>query len=134
MLQSSALGGVDVRIMVPRRSDSAVLTYASSSYVAECLRAGIKIYFYEPGMLHSKTMIVDDEMVTIGSTNFDFRSFEHNFEVNLFIYSAAFNEEMANRFHEALRNATRIFPDKWAGRSRVRRIKESLMRLLAPIL
>ncbi len=134
MLQSSALGGVDVRIMVPRRSDSAVLTYASSSYVSECLRAGIKIYFYEPGMLHSKTMIVDDEMVTIGSTNFDFRSFEHNFEVNLFIYSAAFNEEMANRFHEALRNATRIFPDKWAGRSRVRRIKESLMRLLAPIL
>ena len=83
-LQAAALSHVDVRIMAPIKSDSAMLTHASASYVAECLKAGIKIYLYKKGMLHSKMMIVDDEMVTIGSTNFDFRSFDYNFEANLF--------------------------------------------------
>ncbi len=71
-LQSAALAHVDVRIMIPRHSDSAMLTYASNSYISECMRAGIKIYQYTAGMLHSKVIIVDDEFVTIGSTNFDF--------------------------------------------------------------
>ncbi len=133
-LQSAALGGVDVRIMIPRRSDSAILTYASSSYVAECLKAGIKIYFYNKGMLHSKMMMIDDEVVSVGSTNFDFRSFEHNFEGNLFIYSREFNRAMEAVFIEALKDATRILPEEWSKRTKLRRFKESLMRLLAPIL
>ncbi|MDE6369420.1 MAG: cardiolipin synthase, partial [Muribaculaceae bacterium] len=84
-LQVAALAHVDVRVMMPRRSDSKMLTYASSSYIAESLQAGIKIYFYEAGMLHAKTMIIDDEFSSVGSTNFDFRSFECNFESNVFI-------------------------------------------------
>lgn len=134
VLQSAALGGVDVRILIPRHSDSAILTYASSSYVSECLKAGIKIYLYEKGMLHSKMMLIDDEIVTVGSTNFDFRSFEHNFEGNMFIYSHDFNEETANAFIAALSDSSRVKYDEWMKRKLSRRAKESLMRLLAPIL
>ncbi len=83
-LTTAALAKVDVRVMIPEHSDSKLLDYASASYVTECLRAGVKFYFYKTGMLHSKVIIIDDEFVTIGSTNFDFRSFEHNFEGNLF--------------------------------------------------
>ncbi|MDE6294593.1 MAG: cardiolipin synthase, partial [Muribaculaceae bacterium] len=90
-LEAAALAKVDVRIMIPRRSDSRLLQLASYSYVTQCLRSNIKVYLYEPGMLHAKTMIVDDSFVTAGSTNFDFRSFENNFECNLQIYDAEVN-------------------------------------------
>ena len=86
-LEAAALAKIDVRIIMPRNTDSAVLRHASFSYIKDCLRAGIKIYLYEPGMLHVKVIIIDDEFTTVGSTNFDFRSFEHNFESNLFVYS-----------------------------------------------
>lgn len=133
-LQSAALAGVDVRVLVPRRSDSVILTLATSSYVEECLKAGIKIYFYTPGMLHSKMLIIDDEITSIGSTNFDFRSFEHNFELTLFTYSKEFNLKMTDIFREGLEKSLRIIPAQWNNRSRWRRTKESVMRLLAPIL
>ncbi len=134
VLQASALSHVDVRIMMPRRSDSAMLSYASASYISECLRAGIKIYFYEPGMLHSKTMIIDDEFVSIGSTNFDFRSFDCNFEANLFFYSREFNARMVDRFREDLKQCTRVIPAVWRKRKITSRVAESILRLLSPIL
>ena len=68
-----------------------MLRWASFSYISECLRAGIKFYLYEKGMLHSKAIIIDDELATVGSCNFDFRSFEHNFEANMLVYSRDFN-------------------------------------------
>ena len=72
-LQSAALAGVEVHLMIPRKPDSLLLRLATGSYIKECLMSGIKIYFYEPTVLHSKVVIVDDEFVTTGSTNFDFR-------------------------------------------------------------
>lgn len=133
-LVTAALAGVDVRILMPRHSDSRMIDNASASYITECLRAGIKIYFYEAGMLHSKLIIVDDDFVTIGSTNFDFRSFEHNFEGNLFFYSREFNEQMVNIYRNDLRNSTRILPEQWKRRPLYRRAVESMVRLLSPIL
>ncbi len=133
-LTAAALSGVDVRIIIPKRSDSRLLDNASASYITECLRAGIKIYFYEAGMLHSKLIIVDDDFVTVGSTNFDFRSFEHNFECNLFFYSYDFTRKMLNIFKEDLANSTRILPDTWRKRPLMRRALESVERLLSPIL
>lgn len=133
-LQTAALSGVDVRIMIPRHSDSKLLTYASASYITECLRSGIKIYFYNNGMLHAKTLVVDDELVSVGSTNFDFRSFEHNFEANMFVYSKEFNNRMADIFFADITHCTRILPAKWAHRRRRDKILESIIRLLAPIL
>lgn len=133
-LQGAALSNVDVRVMIPRRSDSMLLRYASFSYILECLQAGIKFYFYEPGMLHCKTLIVDDEFSSVGSTNFDFRSFEHNFESNLFIYSRNINERMRAIFADDLRHCTRIRKNDWAARPRIEKLKESVIRLLSPIL
>lgn len=133
-LQSAALANVDVRIMIPSRSDSMVLRMASFSYVQECLQAGVKIYLYEAGMLHCKTVIVDDEFATIGSTNFDFRSFEHNFESNMFIYSAEVNAHMREIFLDDLKECTRVKLAQWRRRPVVEKAKESIVRLLSPIL
>lgn len=133
-LQTAALSRVDVRIILPQHSDSRMLDYASFSYIAECLRSGIKIYLYEDGMMHAKTMIVDDEIAAVGSTNFDFRSFEHNFEVNMFIFSRQFNERMTSIFMSDLRHSRRLLQSQWARRSFFHKAAESVVRLLSPIL
>lgn len=86
-MQTAALAGVDVRLMLPYRADNRLTHLGSCSYLAEALCAGVKVYFYKKGFLHfSKLMVSDDELSTVGSTNVDFRSFEHNFGVNAFIY------------------------------------------------
>lgn len=133
-LQAVALAKVDVRIMLPAKSDSAILTYASRSYIRECLLAGIKIYLYEGGMLHAKTVLVDDEFVSVGSTNFDFRSFEHNFESNVFIYSPEINMQMRQIFLDDLAQSVRISPSEWNKRPKWQKTKESIFRLLSPVL
>lgn len=133
-LQSAALSNVDVRIMIPSRSDSVMLRRASFSYIQECLQAGIKIYLYEAGMLHCKTVIVDDEFATVGSTNFDFRSFEHNFESNMFIYSTEVNAHLREIFFEDIKECTRVKLAQWRRRPAMEKAKESLVRLLSPIL
>ena len=133
-LQTAALSHIDVRIMMPRRSDSNMLRWASSSYITECLQSGIKIYLYEPGMLHSKAMLVDDEFSTIGSTNFDFRSIEHNFESNMFIYSSEFNARLRENFLNDQAESHRVTGHEWRSRPIHQKALESLMRLFAPIL
>lgn len=133
-LQTVALSHVDVRLMIPRNSDSHMLTLASASYIDECLKSGIKIYFYEAGMLHSKMIVIDDEISTVGSTNFDFRSFEHNFEVNAFMYSKKLNAKLASIFMSDLEHCTRIRPSDWRRRPWHRKLAESAIRLLSPIL
>lgn len=133
-LQCAALSGVDVRVMLPRKSDSAVLTHASTSYVEECLLAGMKIYFYNAGMLHGKVLLVDDDFVTLGSTNFDYRSFEHNFEENIVMYSPEVNAEIARLFKKDQENCTLVKLSEWNRRQRALKAHESLCRLLSPIL
>lgn len=133
-MQTASLSGVDVRIMIPRHSDSKMLDAATHSYFVECLQAGIKIYLYEKGMLHAKTMIVDDEFSSIGSTNFDFRSFEHNFEANMQVYSKSVNAEMTKIFFNDLPDCTRIYLSEWEKRPFLKKATESIIRLLSPVL
>lgn len=133
-LQSAALAKVDVRIMMPEKTDSVLLHYASFSYITQCLKAGIKVYLYEPAMLHAKAMIIDDELVTAGSTNFDFRSFENNFECNLLIYDAAINRKMRDIFFEDLKKCRKLSLATWRKRPLGQRFLESLLRLVSPIL
>lgn len=97
-LTSAALKGVDVRLLVPRLSDSILVTAAARSYFDELMQAGVKIWEYAGRMLHSKTIVVDDNFSMIGSANFDARSFRLNFEVCTAIYSPTMNHEMANQF------------------------------------
>ena len=133
-LQSVALAGVDVRLMIPRQSDSAMLRLATGSYIKECLLSGIKIYLYEPTIIHAKVLIVDDEFVTTGSTNFDFRSFEHNFEFNVLVYSKEFNSKMKATFEDDMNQCTRLTLSKWKQRPMLQKALESIVRLISPIL
>ena len=133
-LQGAALSGVDVRVMIPEQTDSILLGYGSRSYIDDCLKAGIKLYLFTPGMLHAKTMIIDDDFVTTGSVNFDFRSFENNFECNLLIYSEAVNKEMRDIFFRDLSGCRKLTLTEWRSRPRRSRIIEALVRLFAPIL
>ena len=133
-LQAAALARVDVRVMMPLNSDSRILTYASRSYITQCLRAGIKIYMFNVGMLHSKTLIIDDNFCSIGSANMDFRSFEHNFESTMFIYSREVNSQLAKQFLADMAMSRRVNVVEWRNRSKWLKAKESMLRLLSPIL
>lgn len=134
-MRTAALAGVDVRLMVPRHSDSHLLEWASLSYVVETLAAGVKIKLFEGGFNHSKLLVADDEVSTCGSTNIDFRSFENNFESNVFFY----DRQMALRIKElymADEAQSVDFNDVDTLRHRpyLHRLTESLFRLLAPLL
>ena len=133
-LQTAALSKVDVRVMIPERSDSNLLRLASYSYVTECLQAGIKVYLYKPGMLHAKTLIIDDEFSSVGSTNFDFRSFEQNFEGNLLLYDKQTNHDLKQQFFDDIRESVKLTYSIWTQRPRTIRFWESIVRLLSPIL
>lgn len=133
-MQTAALSGIDVRLMIPRKPDSVMLRLATGSYIKECLQAGIKIYFYEPAMMHAKVIIVDDEFVTTGSTNFDFRSFEHNFEFNALVYSKQFNQQMKAVFEDDLEQCSKVSLGKWKQRPLIQKALESVIRLMSPIL
>lgn len=133
-LQGAALSGVDVRIMIPEKTDSMLLGYGSRSYIDDCLKAGVKVCLFTPGMLHAKTMIIDEDFVSTGSVNFDFRSFENNFEANLLIYSADINRRMRDIFFHDLSSCRKMTLSRWHSRPRTSRVIESLVRLFAPIL
>ncbi|WP_295936277.1 cardiolipin synthase [uncultured Alistipes sp.] len=133
-LQEAALAGIDVRLMLPKRSDSKVVDLASHSYLDDMMKAGVKIWFYTPGFLHSKLLIIDDMLTVIGSANMDFRSFEHNFEVNAFVYDQEFTERMEAVFEKDMEKCHALTPGEWFNRPRGRRIMESLMRVFSPLL
>lgn len=133
-LQIAALAGVDIRLMLPRRADNKLTHLGSHSYLADILRAGVKVYFYTGGFLHSKMMVSDDMLSTVGSTNIDFRSFEHNFEVNAFVYGAESARQMKEIFLEDQRLSTQLFLKNWERRPWHRKALESVVRLLAPLL
>ena len=134
-LKMAALGGIDVRLIVPLRSDGRFVEWAGRSFLREMAESGVQVYLYRDGFIHSKTMVVDDSLSTCGSTNIDFRSFENNFESNIFIY----DEQTAARFREVFMNdqAHAQLLNEMPHRMRptfFKRLLESLARLLAPLL
>jgi len=134
-LKTAAAAGVDVRLLVPQRSDARITEWASRSFLREAMAAGISVKFYEAGFLHSKLMVSDDAIATCGSTNVDFRSFENNFEANAFIFDPATATELRNIFlaDEKLSVGLNDMP----GRSNpqfLNRLGESLTRLFSPLL
>ena len=134
-IQNAALSGVDVRIMIPTHGDKGILPpLASRSYVKAILKSGARIFLYDNGYLHSKAIVADDEIVTIGSTNIDWRSFEQNFEANGFIYDVSLARKMKAVFLEDVRYCREIFLDQWGQRSIWEKFKESFARLFSPIL
>ena len=133
-LQTAALGGIDVRLMLPKHSDTRTVNMASHSFIDEMVKAGVHVYFYQPGFLHAKLVVCDDALVSIGSANMDFRSFEHNFEINAFVYQKAFALRMKQIFLHDMRYCERLVPSRWLKRPRKQRLAESFMRLFSPLL
>lgn len=133
-LMVSAMSGVDVRLMIPFKSDGRFTQRASHSYLKEMLEAGVIILRYHAGFIHSKMMVADDKLVTIGSSNMDFRSFESNFEVNAFIYDEDTAIESKASFLEDESVSYQVSLDEWDRRPKYKRIGESFARLLSPLL
>lgn len=133
-LRIAGLSGLDVRVMIPNKPDHPFVYWASLSYIGELLEVGVKFYTYEKGFLHSKVMIMDDFVSSVGTANLDIRSFELNFEVNTFIYDEAINLKLTERFLNDLKNCTEITLEYYKMRPRIVKIKESISRLLSPIL
>ena len=134
-MRTAAIAGVDVRLMVPRHVDSKLVEWASRSYVMETLEAGVKVLVYTAGFNHTKLLVSDDSLSTCGSTNIDFRSFENNFESNIFFY----DRDVALRFKQVFADDERscITIDELNESVRspfLMRLWESLVRLLAPLL
>lgn len=113
----NALRGVDVRILMPRRSDNVLFRFVPYAYLGEVSRAGVKVSLYEPGFLHQKVMLVDDVYATVSSANLDNRSFRLNFEVTALLYDRAFCGDVARMFEDDFARSTPVGPDDLAGRS-----------------
>ena len=133
-LTTTSRSGVDVRIMIPYKSDSWAAQYATDSYIEECLRSGVKIYRYKKGFIHAKTLAIDNQFSSIGTANFDYRSFSINFEINAIVYSENVNKQLAEMFKVDLEECEEVELSRWEKRSMARKFQESLSRLLAPLL
>ena len=131
-LTSAALRGVDVRLLVPRRSDSAVVSAAARSYYDELIAAGVKVWEYKARMLHSKTLVVDDHCAMIGTANFDNRSFRLNFEVSAVVYGPALAKPLASQFETDLHSASPVRANR--PQFFARRLADSVARLFSPLL
>ena len=133
-LKTIALAGVDVRVICPRYSDARFVEWASRSYLREAAEAGVKVSLYEAGFLHSKLMVCDDMIATCGSTNLDFRSFENNFEANIFFYDEAIALRMKELFLKDIEQAVPLeeVPERMR-RGFFVRLWESVTRMLSPL-
>lgn len=131
-LTNAALRGVQVKLMVPRRSDSRIVTAAARSYFKELQAAGVLIFEYHGRMLHAKTLLVDQHYGMTGSANFDNRSFRLNFEVMAVVVESSFNQRLAEQFDADLSHCKRVPPNRHL--SAAQQLLESLARLASPLL
>ncbi|MGQ8338070.1 cardiolipin synthase [Sunxiuqinia sp. A32] len=133
-MKTAALGGIDIRILLPTKSDAITPKWSTDSYVEELLEAGVKIYFYKNGFNHGKFMIVDGVFSSVGTANFDFRSLETNFEVNAMIYDEETASILESQFLDDLESSEEVVLEEWRHRHWLRKTKESFARLLSPML
>ena len=132
-LQTAALSGVKVQIMLPEKPGGFWMTWCNRSYFGDILKAGVEIYLYTKGMLHSKVLVADDHFCSIGSANMDFRSMLDTFEDSAFIYNDDFALSYRKQFDKALQDCQKIEFQEWKRRGKRRRIIESFVRILSPM-
>ena len=130
----AALSGVKVKLLVPDKSDSAMVAAAARSFYGELLAVGVEIYQYQKGFIHAKTVVSDSQLSVIGTANMDNRSFELNFEVNCVIYDSVTAEKMTAIFNQDLVDSVQINPQEWEKRPLYKQLPEKLSRLFSPLL
>jgi len=133
-LKAAAWRGVDVRLLLPGKSDLRLVQWAGRSYFQELLEAGVRIFEHRPGVLHAKTMVIDGAWSTVGSANMDRRSFRLNFEVNVLVSGESFAARMERIFQADIEGAREIT----LGQVRTKRLRsrmvEAFARILSPVL
>lgn len=133
-LKSASLRGVDVRLMVPRKVDTPLMAAANRSYFQECFSAGVRVFEREGEFIHSKTVVCDDGLLLIGTSNIDNRSFELNFEDNAFIFDPESTIYYKEMFLKELDVCTEVTPRRWGQRKWYNKLAERFMRLFSPLL
>jgi cardiolipin synthase len=133
-LKIASLSGVDVHIVIPSKPDHPFVYWASTSYMGELLESGVKCYTYNKGFLHSKFLSIDESISSVGTANLDIRSFTLNFEINTFIYDKDITSKLDTYFINDLKSCDELTLDNYINRSFVVKFKESVSRLLSPIL
>ncbi|MCL1974260.1 MAG: cardiolipin synthase [Bacteroidetes bacterium] len=133
-IKIASLSGVDVRIMMPEKSDTKIAHLSSRSYYTELMEAHVKIYLFRKGFNHSKVVSIDGDFCIIGSANMDNRSFEHNFEISALVYNETFTAEVETRFQADLKDCTFLQLRTWEKRPKREKIAEAFARLFSPLL
>jgi cardiolipin synthase len=133
-LRIAAKSGIDVQMIIPNKPDQPLVHWATLSSVAELIQDGVKVYTYENGFIHSKMMIIDGEVSSVGSANMDVRSFELNFEVNAFIYNEGIATKLTEAFKEDLKVSKELTKERYDERSGWVKFKQSIAKLASPIL
>ena len=133
-LQLAALRGVDVRILIPEKADSKLVTLAAYSFFTEVKSAGVKIYRYQDGFLHGKFMLIDDHAATVGTANFDNRSFRLNFEITALVIDAEFAGKVEKMFEEDFSGSRLMQPDEYDNKPFWFKLAVRTARLTAPVL
>ena len=128
-LRMASLRGVKLMILIPENSDTSMAQLSNASYLEPMMESGAEIYWYRGGFLHSKAIVIDDYISTIGTSNMDFRSYEQNFEVNAFIYDRKTAATLKTAFENDLRTAEKVDLEAWKQRSKWQKTKESFSRL-----
>ncbi|GHE67963.1 cardiolipin synthase [Roseivirga thermotolerans] len=125
---------ITIELMIPESSDSWIVEAASRSFIKQLLEADVKVYHYRKGFLHSKVIIIDDNFASVGSANMDYRSFDLNHEVNAYFYNGEVVQQLASAFEADKADCVQLGLQNWKKRSILQKLKESVCRLLAPLL
>ncbi|MDQ0339057.1 cardiolipin synthase [Caldalkalibacillus uzonensis] len=133
-LKVAALSGVQVKLILPSKPDHKIVFWATRSYFTELLEAGVEIYLYQKGFMHSKVVIVDEELASIGSANMDMRSFHLNFEVNAFLYRNHSVKRLVEDFRQDISDSQQVMLNRYRQRKFHHRLYESVARLFSPLL
>ena len=133
-LTMAADQGVDVKLILPLRPDHFFTAAAGRAHFAKLMEAGVEIYLYRPGLLHSKTTTVDDAFALFGSANLDVRSFHLNFELSVLMYGRQTTEQLRNVQNQYLRDSRRLDAKEWSARSPLKSYADGAISLLSPLL
>ncbi|NNK10490.1 MAG: cardiolipin synthase [Flavobacteriaceae bacterium] len=133
-LQIASLSGVDVRLLVSEQSDSKIVDWTVRSYFDAFIKSGIRIFLFPHGFLHSKILVSDDDVASIGTANIDVRSFEHNYEVNAMLYDTGIAKTLKENFIKDCKESKEVMAEDYFNRPLKHKLKEGLARIFAPLL
>lgn len=133
-IQIAVMSGIDVKIMIPNKPDHPFIYRATMYYAAAMVAVGAEVYIYDNGFLHAKTVVVDGDICSIGTANFDIRSFKLNFEVNVFIYDCKIAQQQQDFFYEDMKNSYLLTQEMLDNQSNWLKLKQTFSRLFSPIL